>query len=432
MTQSNTNTKTITEVTTSTNDATTDANLFPSLLPRSPVIAFVLTVLTVLTCLLNIIVMICIRVEKKLRGKSYMYIFSLAIADLMVGALVMPAMITYPVYVYWPFGRVMCTIWIILNGSLCTVSTFHLCFIGYDRYMALNHPLVYMAQTKQRVFKFIIFAWVLGELLWVPHVVILRSLDDYPADTYCALIPPPVFVLCHATVIYYIPTIIVVYLYGCCVFKLCVRSNRINATHVPASENQSMTVSITGTSGCSSAAVVRPGDITKAGTLSCISNTTNELISNDSRPTVTLQPDSLKPTMIATLNTTMMSPDSDAAAALSSCNTNMTEPSTSGSQNTAPALAVSGERWAKHIRAVRMVGLIMGMFLFCWGPFFILWPIIAFNPYNISNTVTEYVVWSAYFNSFINPLLYFVSNADFRRAFKRIIKKIISFCTCMN
>lgn len=110
-------------------------------------------------------------------------------------------------------------------------------------------------------------------------------------------------------------------------------------------------------------------------------------------------------------------------------NTNIQPPHLRTTNATETATSTANHRRDKHIRAVRMVGLIMGMFLLCWIPFSILMPIISYCPECVSVLFVEYAFWAAYFNSFINPILYFISNADFHKALKLIARKLIPNCT---
>ncbi|KAL4232331.1 Serpentine type 7TM GPCR chemoreceptor Srsx [Mactra antiquata] len=76
-------------------------------------------------------------------------------------------------------------------------------------------------------------------------------------------------------------------------------------------------------------------------------------------------------------------------------------------------------RLSDHKAAVTL-GMIMGTFLICWLPFFILnlveayckcAPIILF----------QILTWLGYFNSCLNPIIYSIFNVEFRNAFKRIL-----------
>ena len=110
--------------------------------------------LIIVTCGSNIVVMICTRTYTRLKTVSNMYVFSLALADLVVGTLVMIGMLLYTLYGMWPIGHVTCTMWIVLDFSCCTVSMMHLCLIALDRYEALTNPIEYRQKhTTQTALK---------------------------------------------------------------------------------------------------------------------------------------------------------------------------------------------------------------------------------------------------------------------------------------
>ena len=69
----------------------------------------------------------------------------------------------------------------------------------------------------------------------------------------------------------------------------------------------------------------------------------------------------------------------------------------------------------------------MGVFVFCWLPFFVLNCIVPFcdinklgDPLCVSNTTFNLFVWFRLANSSLNPVIY-AFNADFRRAYLTIL-----------
>uniref|UniRef100_A0A0N4U4W6 G_PROTEIN_RECEP_F1_2 domain-containing protein n=1 Tax=Dracunculus medinensis TaxID=318479 RepID=A0A0N4U4W6_DRAME len=74
------------------------------------------------------------------------------------------------------------------------------------------------------------------------------------------------------------------------------------------------------------------------------------------------------------------------------------------------------------------LGVIMGTFLICWLPFFIVNVLRSFIPDSISRLQFQAVTWLGYANSTANPFIYSILNRDFRNAFKRILSHLF-FCS---
>lgn len=76
-------------------------------------------------------------------------------------------------------------------------------------------------------------------------------------------------------------------------------------------------------------------------------------------------------------------------------------------------------RLSDHKAAVTL-GVIMGVFLICWLPFFILNLIEAYCKC-APIVLFQILTWLGYFNSCLNPIIYSIFNSEFRNAFKRIL-----------
>ena len=76
----------------------------------------------------------------------------------------------------------------------------------------------------------------------------------------------------------------------------------------------------------------------------------------------------------------------------------------------------------RHRRITRTLGIIILVFLICWSPFCIAWPLNTFCDC-INVRFYDFTYWAAYINSTLNPFLYFAINRDFRSALKRAMIK---------
>ncbi|CAB3377070.1 Hypothetical predicted protein [Cloeon dipterum] len=78
----------------------------------------------------------------------------------------------------------------------------------------------------------------------------------------------------------------------------------------------------------------------------------------------------------------------------------------------------------KEKRATLILGLIMGSFIACWLPFFLMYILTPMCPVcDIPPSAFSIAFWLGYMNSALNPVIYTIFNKDFRRAFRRILFK---------
>uniref|UniRef100_A0A182Q776 G-protein coupled receptors family 1 profile domain-containing protein n=1 Tax=Anopheles farauti TaxID=69004 RepID=A0A182Q776_9DIPT len=77
---------------------------------------------------------------------------------------------------------------------------------------------------------------------------------------------------------------------------------------------------------------------------------------------------------------------------------------------------------SKERRAARTLGIIMGVFVVCWLPFFLMYVILPFcSTCCPTSKLTNFITWLGYINSALNPIIYTIFNLDYRRAFKRLL-----------
>ncbi|XP_053114239.1 D(1B) dopamine receptor [Hemicordylus capensis] len=125
-----------------------------------------LSLLVVWTLLGNVLVCVAIMGSRHLRAKvTNIFIVSLAVSDLLVALLVMPWKAAAEVAGYWPFGA-FCDIWVAFDIMCSTASILNLCVISVDRYWAISSPFRYERKMTQRVALVMIgVAWALSVLI---------------------------------------------------------------------------------------------------------------------------------------------------------------------------------------------------------------------------------------------------------------------------
>lgn len=119
-----------------------------------------LACISMATVLLNLLVIISISHFKQLHTPTNLLIMSLAVADLLVGLIVMPVNIMDLTDNCWYLGKTMCSLYPVVNYLSVSASAGSLVFIAVDRYIAINNPLLY--STKVTICKtsvFIVLTW---------------------------------------------------------------------------------------------------------------------------------------------------------------------------------------------------------------------------------------------------------------------------------
>lgn len=111
--------------------------------------------------------------DQKLRSQRQNWLLvSLAIADLLVGALVMPLTTIYEIAGVWVIGNFLCEAWLALDVLFVTASILHICIISLDRYWSVTQPLTYpIKRTPTRISTLIGLAWFFSLLICSPPVI---------------------------------------------------------------------------------------------------------------------------------------------------------------------------------------------------------------------------------------------------------------------
>ncbi|XP_073192769.1 trace amine-associated receptor 5 [Lepidochelys kempii] len=104
-----------------------------------------------LTVLGNLMVMIVVSQFKTLHTPTNFLLLSLALADLLLGLMVLPFSTIRSVESCWYFGDDFCRLHTFLDTVFCLTSIFHLCFISIDRHYAICDPLLYPTKFTVRV-----------------------------------------------------------------------------------------------------------------------------------------------------------------------------------------------------------------------------------------------------------------------------------------
>ncbi|NXY43914.1 HRH1 protein, partial [Ceuthmochares aereus] len=135
--------------------------------PPSALLGVFLGSISLITIVMNILVLCAVKTEKKLQTVGNLYIVSLSVADLIVGAAVMPLNIVYLLSSLWTLGLPACLFWLSMDYVASTASIFNLFILCIDRYRSVQQPLKYLKyRTKMRASLMILGVWLLS-FMWV-------------------------------------------------------------------------------------------------------------------------------------------------------------------------------------------------------------------------------------------------------------------------
>ncbi|XP_052631931.1 histamine H1 receptor [Harpia harpyja] len=187
--------------------------------PHSAILGLFLGSISLITIVMNILVLCAVKTEKKLQTVGNLYIVSLSIADLIVGAAVMPLNIVYILSPVWTLGLPACLFWLSMDYVASTASIFNLFILCIDRYRSVQQPLKYLKyRTKTRASLMILgvwllsFTWVIPILGW--HVFANngeRKVKENKCETEFSEVNW--FKVLTAIINFYLPSIIMLWLY---------------------------------------------------------------------------------------------------------------------------------------------------------------------------------------------------------------------------
>ncbi|XP_068210664.1 5-hydroxytryptamine receptor-like [Palaemon carinicauda] len=360
--------------------AESDANASVEFL-LSTVTAIVLGVMILATIVGNVFVIAAILLERNLQSVANYLILSLAVADLLVAALVMPLGAVYEVSKEWTLGPELCDMWTASDVLCCTASILHLVAIALDRFWAVTNVDYIHHRSPKRVGGMIALIWSVSFLISAAPMMGWKDPEWHERlrNKMCIISQDVGYQIFATITSFYLPLFVILVLYWRVYQAARKRIRRKIGTNAHT-------------------ALCR-GPIT-------ISETTTFT-------RMSSQPSPEKTSNGSTLNGHPIDSREDSA----------TMPHSAISPMAPHQLRRREGELRKERKAAKTLGIITGAFVICWLPFFILAVLMPlctsscnFNPYLIAT-----FLWLGYFNSTLNPIIYTVFSPEFRNAFKRIL-----------
>ncbi|XP_072277516.1 muscarinic acetylcholine receptor M1 [Pyxicephalus adspersus] len=175
-------------------------------------------ILSFITVVGNVLVFLAFKVNSDLKTVNNYFILSLAVADVIIGAISMNLYTTYIIMGRWALGNVSCDLWLALDYVASNASVMNLLIISFDRYFSITRPLTYRAKrTPRRAAIMIGLAWIISFILWAPAILcwqyIVGERTVEPGACYIQFLSEPTITFGTAIAAFYLPVTIMIILY---------------------------------------------------------------------------------------------------------------------------------------------------------------------------------------------------------------------------
>ncbi|XP_067851981.1 alpha-2Db adrenergic receptor-like [Heptranchias perlo] len=382
-------------------------------------IIIVVTFIILLTIVGNVLVVVAVFTSRALRAPQNLFLVSLASADILVAALVIPFSLANEVMGYWYFGSVWCGIYLALDVLFCTSSIVHLCAISLDRYWSVTRAVEYnLKRTPKRIKCMIAIVWFISAIISFPPLVTMDT--NRSKQGCCELNDDTWYILSSCIVSFFAPCVIMILVYFR-IYRVAKQRTSIvsvakNGVDRQPSHSETCFVgkgkvdpeSPSSQSSCSNQRQEELEDIDLEESFSSETRTRNSKCPNRTK----LQP----PSCCRTAQQNRLSWASSRASQLF-----MEQRKRPTSNMTKSKVAQLREKRFTFVLAV-----VIGVFVLCWFPFFFTYSLKAICRENCSipDPLFNFFFWIGYCNSSLNPIIYTIFNRDFRKAFKKIIFKM--------
>ncbi|XP_075327213.1 D(4) dopamine receptor-like [Odontesthes bonariensis] len=361
-----------------------------------PALLFGVLLIVVIICG-NLLVCLSVFTEKALKTTTNYFIVSLAVADLMLAVLVLP------LFVYsefqdgvWTLNTTICDFLMTMDVMLCTASIFNLCAISIDRFIAVLIPLNYNRKhVDLRQTVLLSATWILAMAVASP---IMFGINNIPGrDPSQCKLENTDYVIYSSVCSFFIPCPIMLLLY-CGMFRGLHRWEKAR----------------------------------KAKLKSSIQACRKLQEAAASLPPLASLPPPLPPVIERELMDTPDEPSTFPSTdhpQQSKCKDSPV-PTVSFAEikfNPNPPRRKRAKINNRERKAMKVLPVVVGAFLFCWTPFFVLHTMRALcQGCHIPPALMSVVTWLGYVNSALNPIIYTIFNTEFRKFFKKFLHRCCS------
>nr|XP_020632997.1 alpha-2C adrenergic receptor-like [Pogona vitticeps] len=352
-------------------------------------LAAVVGFLIVFTIVGNVLVVIAVLTSGALRAPQNLFLVSLASADILVAALVMPFSLANELMEDWYFGKAWCNIYLALDVLFCTSSIVHLCAISLDRYWSVTQAVEYNhKRTPRRIKGIILLVWLISAVISSPPLISKYWEPEGEPPSRCKLNDETWYILSSCIGSFFAPCVIMVLVY-IRIYRVAKLRTRTLSEKRPPPEGSSVRLE----NGLNRA---------ERGFTSPTTGRGENGASAGQRwwPAVELE-----------------DVDRLSRASLRSLEFFSSHRRKRGS------ICQKAASQAREKRFTFVLAVVMGVFVVCWFPFFFTYSLygICREACQVPETLFKFFFWIGYCNSSLNPVIYTIFNQDFRRSFKHIL-----------
>jgi len=296
---------------------------------------------------------------------THYFVASLAVADLLLGAAVLPFSAALETTGRWLFGQALCDVWAAVDVLCCTASILSMCAISLDRYIGVTQPLRHSTiVSERRAGGVVVAVWLLSVAISVAPLFGWKEPRSPDADpTVCEVTKDTGYVLFSVAGSFYIPLGVILVVYYR-VYRAAARQSRFLATGIKTGEVDMAFGGTTASSGSGSARGMTAGAVSGGGaiTLRIHKGRVPSSVDGD-RPTSGTS-SRRESTASYTGNGNIHQHHSAAC-----------RPSTSGVPHLRVSIAGKIAKFKREKKAAKTLGIVVGVFVLCWFPFFFILPL---------------------------------------------------------
>ncbi|XP_063301278.1 alpha-2Db adrenergic receptor-like [Pelobates fuscus] len=373
-----------------------DMKIWPYTAIECTLIIFAVGSVILSTVVGNILVVLAIFTSRALRAPQNLFLVSLALADILVGAVIIPFSLAKEVMGYWHFGSLWCSMYLALDILFCTSSIVHLCAISIDRYWSVTKAVKYnLKRTPKRIKSMIAIIWVVSAIISFPPLLKMKEIKMW----HCDLNDDTWYILFSCTVSFFAPCLIMILVY-CRIYRVAKHrvsmvSNLKNGIH----NCKNATDNACYHRECSKQE--NPHSVHDAEEMDMEESTSS--IHKFSDPPENNVEDTSNCPKTKRLSWTL----------------------NRGHQKRDRSVSISQTRLMqlRERRLTFVLAVVIGGFVICWFPFFFTYSLnsVCNDKCGISHALFNFFFWIGYCNSSLNPVIYTVFNRDFRKAFKKLL-----------